>query len=297
MLSRCMARTISIIGAGRVGCTLGKRLRELGWRIGAVTTRSNATSRRAVRSIGGGSARAGVTCDSLATDVVLLATPDDALAAVARALARVGGKECRGKIVLHTSGALDRGVLSPLARLGAFTGSLHPMQTFSGRVLPKLAGVTFTVEGDPIARRAAQEIARALGGVPVAIDGRDKPAYHATALLVAGSGFALIESAVQMLMRIGFKRRRAMQTLLPLIRQMLDNVERIGPRAAWTGPVARGDYAIIAKHAKALRRYPRELQQSYAALALLAGRVLSKHPAAAIKSLKRSLRNSRGGTS
>jgi predicted short-subunit dehydrogenase-like oxidoreductase (DUF2520 family) len=169
------------------------------------------------------------------------------------------------------------------------------MQTFTGRSLPKLAGVTFAVEGDLVARRAARGIARALGGVPVAIDGRNKPEYHATALLVAGSGFALIESAVQMLRRIGFKRRRAMQTLLPLIRQMLDNVERIGPRAAWTGPVARGDYAIIAKHASALRRYPRELRQSYAALALLAGRVLSNHPDVAIKSLKRALRNPRGG--
>jgi predicted short-subunit dehydrogenase-like oxidoreductase (DUF2520 family) len=290
-------RTISIIGAGRVGCTLGKRLRELGWRIVAVTTRSKATSLRAARTIGGGSAHAKITPDLFAADIVLLATPDDAMADVAQELAKVGGKACRGEIILHTSGALDRSVLAPLARLGAHTGSLHPMQTFSGRRLPKLAGVTFAVEGDPVARRTAQGIARALGGVPVAIDGRDKPEYHATALLVAGSGFALIESAVQMLMRIGFKRRRAMQTLLPLIRQMLDNVERIGPRAAWTGPVARGDYAIVAKHAKALRRYPRELQQSYAALALLAGRVLSKHPAAAIKSLKRSLKNSRGGAS
>jgi predicted short-subunit dehydrogenase-like oxidoreductase (DUF2520 family) len=290
-----MARTISIIGAGRVGCTLGKRLRKLGWRVGAVATRSMATSRRAVRSIGGGSAQAGITRDVLAARVILLATPDEALAGVARELAKAGGAGCRGKIFLHTSGTLDRSVLAPLARLGASTGSLHPMQTFTGRSLPKLAGVTFAVEGDLVARRAARGIARALGGVPVAIDGRNKPEYHATALLVAGSGFALIESAVQMLRRIGFKRRRAMQTLLPLIRQMLDNVERIGPRAAWTGPVARGDYAIIAKHASALRRYPRELRQSYAALALLAGRVLSNHPDVAIKSLKRALRNPRGG--
>lgn len=278
-----------------MGCTLGKRLRKLGWHVGAVTTRSMATSRRAVRSIGGGSAQAGITRDVLAARVILLATPDEALAGVARELAKAGGKGCRGKIFLHTSGTLDRSVLAPLARLGASTGSLHPMQTFTGRSLPKLAGVTFAVEGDLVARRMARGIARALGGVPVAIDGRSKPEYHATALLVAGSGFALIESAVQMLGRIGFKRRRAMQTLLPLIRQMLDNVERIGPRAAWTGPVARGDYAIIAKHASALRRYPRELRQSYAALALLAGRVLSNHPDVAIKSLKHALRNPRGG--
>ncbi len=290
MLARCMARTISIVGAGRVGRTLGKRLRQLGWRIGVVVTRSAASSRAAVRAIGGGLARSGVAIDAVAADVVLLTTPDDALAGVAIALAEIGGKDWRGKIVLHTSGTLDRSVLVPLARLGAATGSLHPMQTFSGRGVPNLAGVIFAVEGDPKARSAAQGIARALGGVPVVIDSRDKPVYHAAAVLAAGSGFSLIESGVQMLMRIGFTRRRAFQTLLPLTRQMLDNVERIGPRAAWTGPLSRGDFAIVRKHAKALKDYPREVRQAYAALAHLAARVLSKEPASAAKRLKRALK-------
>ncbi|MGA3293673.1 MAG: Rossmann-like and DUF2520 domain-containing protein [Candidatus Acidiferrales bacterium] len=288
-----MARTVSIIGAGRVGKTLGKRLRGLGWRIGAVVTRSKATSRAAVRAIGAGTPASRLTGDVLAAEVILLATPDDALAGVAQALARTvrktAGNAWRGKVVLHASGALDRTVLAPLARLGASTGSLHPMQTFSGVVMPRLNGITFAIEGDPKARRAARSIAKSLGGVPVIIAGRDKPAYHATAVLVAGSGFPLIESGVRILERIGFTRRRALETLLPLTRQMLDNIERIGPRAAWTGPIARGDYAVVAKHVRALRRYPREFRQSYAALALLAGRVLSKNPAVALGRLKRAL--------
>jgi predicted short-subunit dehydrogenase-like oxidoreductase (DUF2520 family) len=198
---------------------------------------------------------------------------------------------------LHTSGALDRGVLAPLARRGAATGSLHPMQTFSGRAAPHLRGVIFAVEGDRKARRAAQAIARALGGVPVPIAGPSKPAYHAAGVLVAGHALALVEAAVQTLLRIGFSRRRALQTLLPLIRQMLDNFERIGPRASWTGPVARGDLSTVARHVRAMRRYPREFQRAYAALALLGGRVLSKTPAATIARLERALKNSRGGFS
>jgi predicted short-subunit dehydrogenase-like oxidoreductase (DUF2520 family) len=290
-----MARTVSIVGAGRVGATLGKRLRQLGWRVGAVVTRSERTSRAAVRAIGGGKARSVLSADVLDADVNLLTTPDDALAEVSRALAKIGGSACRGKVILHTSGALDRSVLDPLARLGASTGSLHPMQTFSGRNVPKLEGVTFAVEGDAKALRVAKQMARSLGGVPVAIASADKPVYHATAVLAAGSGFALIEAAVQMLVEIGFTRQRAFETLLPLTRQMLDNVERLGPRAAWTGPLSRGDYAVIAKHVRALRRYPREIQQSYAALALLAGRVLAKNPDAMLRNLRRVLEKSKGG--
>ena len=256
MLARCMARTISIVGAGRVGRALGKRLRERGWRIGAVVTRSKSTSRAAVRAIGGGTPRSRLTVDVLAADVILLATPDHALASVARALADIGGAECRGKIVLHTSATLDRSVLAPLARRGAATGSLHPMQAFGGRVVPKLSGVIFAVEGDPKARRMARSIGRSLGGITVAISTRDKPVYHAAAVLAAGSAYPLMETGVQMLMRIGFTRARAMQTLLPLIRQIFHNIERIGPRAAWTGPLSRGDYAIVARHARALASVP-----------------------------------------
>jgi predicted short-subunit dehydrogenase-like oxidoreductase (DUF2520 family) len=282
-----MKRTISIVGAGRVGRTLAKRLRELGWRIGAVITRSRTSSRAAVRAIGGGVPHARLVREILATDVILFATPDEALAKAATELASAAGNECRGKVVLHTSGALDRSVLAPLARCGAATGSLHPLQTFTGRALPNLHGVVFAVEGDSRARRTAQQIARQLGGVPVTIKGTSKPAYHAAGALVAGHALGLVEAATQVLVGIGFTRRTAAAALLPLMRQMLDNFERLGPRAAWTGPIARGDYATVAKHAKALRRYPREFRESYAALSLLSARVLSKAPAATRRNLIR----------
>jgi predicted short-subunit dehydrogenase-like oxidoreductase (DUF2520 family) len=290
MLSRCMARTISIVGAGRVGRTLGNRLRELGWRIGAVVTRSRASSRAAVRAIGAGAPHARLTRAVFDADIILVATPDGAIARVASELARIGGSESRGKVVLHVSGGLDSSALAPLARRGAAVGSLHPMQTFTGLASPKLDGVIFAVEGDPRARRAAQQIARYLGGVPVTIKGACKPAYHAAAALVAGHALGLLEAATQILVRAGFTRRRATAALLPLTRQMLDNFERLGPRAAWTGPIARGDFAVVAKHAKALEQFPREFRRAYVALSLLAGRALSSTPAATIQHLKHKLK-------
>ena len=285
-----MPPTISITGAGRVGQAFAKRLRKLGWRIGAVVTRFRASARAAVRAIGAGTPHAALTPEVLDADVILLSVPDDVLENVAQKLARIGGEKLHGKIVLHTSGALDHRVLAPLARRGAFTGSMHPMQTFSGRSAPRLDGVIFSIEGAPAARRAAQKIARALGGTPVIIHAEDKPAYHASGTSVAGHALALVESAIQTLMKIGFTRRRANQALLPLIRQMLDNYQLLGPRAAWTGPLSRGDYATISKHVKALRRFPREFQDAYAALALLSARVLSKKPAATSKKLTRTLK-------
>jgi predicted short-subunit dehydrogenase-like oxidoreductase (DUF2520 family) len=290
-----MKHTVSIVGAGRLGRTLGWYLRGAGWQISAVVTQSKSTSRAAVRAIGAGTAYSGLTRRALDADIVLLTTPDDVLASAAGKLARFGREACRDRIVLHTSGALDCRVLAPLARLGTATGSLHPMQTFSGRAFPNLKGIMVAVEGNSRARRAAQVIARSFGGIPIVIDSKSKPAYHAAGALVAGHALALVACATQILMQIGFPRRRAMQTLLPLMKQMLDNFERLGPHAAWTGPVARGDYAVAAKHMKELRRYPPEFQHAYAALARLGARVLSKNPGAKVRQLNRAFKNPRGG--
>jgi predicted short-subunit dehydrogenase-like oxidoreductase (DUF2520 family) len=288
-----MSRSVSIVGAGRLGRALGRSLRRLGWRIAAVVTRSAAHSRAAVHAIGAGQPFATLTSAVMDADVILLAAPDDALAEVARRLAKVAGNKSRGKVVLHASGALDNSVLRALARRGAATGSIHPMQTFTNNSRPNLRGVIFAIEGDARARRAAGAIARSLGGVPVPVASSSKPAYHAAGTLVAGHALALTEAAAQMLIELGFTRPHAVQTLLPLMRQMLDNFEKHGPHAAWTGPASRGDYATVKKHQRALRRHPREFGDSYAALVRLSARVLAKNPNATLKQLDRALKNSR----
>ena len=277
--------TIAIVGAGRVGRALARSLRARGWNIGAVVTRSAATARSAVRTIGGGHPHEGLTRRVLDAGVVLIATPDDAIRDVAVRLARAGGEEWRGKVVLHTSGALDEGVLAPLARLGAATGAMHPLQTFSGRGVPLLEGVAFVIQGHERARQEARRIARALGGAPVALRREAKPAYHVAGTFAAPYLLTLVETATRILMRIGFPRRRARAALLPLIRQTLANYECLGARKAWTGPVARGDFSTVARHRAALAEWPEEFSQSYAALARLSARVLDAHPERKLKQL------------
>lgn len=277
-----------------MGRGLAHRLHRLGWRIGAVVTRSTATARRAVRKIGAGTAFGAPTRQLLAADVVLISTPDDAIARVAAELADLGREEWRRKIILHTSGALDRSALEPLERAGASTGSIHPMQTFSGRAAPELEGVVFAIDGDRRALRIARSIARSLGGIPVDVDGRNKPAYHAAGALVAGHALALVEAATFILMNIGFTRREAVRSLLPLMRQMLANYERLGPRLAWTGPLSRGDYETISRHHEALANLPGEFSDSYLVLSLLAARVLAPDPAETHAKILRAWKQSGG---
>jgi predicted short-subunit dehydrogenase-like oxidoreductase (DUF2520 family) len=258
----------------------------------------------------------------LAADLIVIATPDRAIAETAEALARIGpglrsqarrndkgkrsgGRQAlqskkrtgsntwRGKIVLHTSGALGSDILRPLALRGAAIGSLHPLQTFSGRTPPSLAGLTCAIEGSAAALRMAHRICRELDGIPVALSPRQKAAYHAAAALSAGHILAVTEAAVRILMSAGFPRTRASRALLSLTRQTLANYERVGPRAAWTGPLSRGDFGVIERHLEALRRFPREYREAYDALSRLGVTVLANRRASKRRQLEQTLARTR----
>lgn len=282
-----MQRSLAIIGAGRVGRALGRRLREEGWRIGAVVARSEASARRAVRFIGAGQAHAAAVRSILASQVVLIAVPDDEIASVAAELSRIGGEELQGRVVLHTSGALDSRVLDPVRECGANVGSMHPLQTFTGKNVPSLEGRVFAVEGDTRAMRVAQQIARSLGASPARIEGEKKVLYHAAAAIAAGHVLAVEEAATQLLISLGMVRREAVRALLPLTRQVLENFERLGPRAAWTGPLSRGDYKTVAAHLYALRDSPEEIAAAYEVLNRLAARVLAQDAAKMLDELEK----------
>jgi predicted short-subunit dehydrogenase-like oxidoreductase (DUF2520 family) len=290
-----MHESVAIIGAGRVGRALGRRLRELGWKIGPVATRSEPSARSAVRYIGGGTPQAGLSRRVLGSSLILIATPDTEIARVAAELTRIGAEELRGRVVLHTSGALDASVLQSLREFGASVGSLHPLQTFSGVAVPPLEGKLFAIEGDAMAVRTARKIARDLGAAPTPIEPAKKPLYHAAGALAAGHALVVVESAVQLLMSIGIKRTEAMRALLSMTKQMLQNYERLGPRAAWTGPLARGDYEVVAKHLNVLHDYSPEYKEAYEALNHLAERVFERDSAGNAKQSGKSNAQATGG--
>jgi len=347
---------VAIVGAGRVGRALGRRLHQRGWPIGAVVTRSLRTARAAVRAIGAGNPSDRLDASVLDADLILIATPDVAIPSVARQLAAFSGappfvskgggfdlssrgkivlhtrgalnravlrlnhrgtatksnsdraavtrkdaslskrggfdlaQPWRGKIVLHTCGALDRAVLRPMERRGAATGALHPLQTFSGQHLPNLDGCACAIDGNPAAMACARRICRELGCIPIRVPRNSRAAYHAAAVLAAGHVLAAVEAAARILMALGFSRRKAIKTLLPLTRQTLSNFERSGGPRSWTGPASRGDLQTIRKHLSALRRFPREYREAYAALTRLGVLLLARQPRAARKRLQTALR-------
>jgi predicted short-subunit dehydrogenase-like oxidoreductase (DUF2520 family) len=287
-----MPKTLAILGAGRVGRALGRLLHERGWRVLVVAARSDATARKAAKFIRAGRPFSGITHHSLAAKTILISVPDDAIREIAAELARVGGQQLRGKIVLHTSGACDAGVLQAVREFGAAAASMHPMQTFNGVSVPPLEGKIFAIEGDASAVRVARFIARSLGGVPVNITAEKKPLYHAAGAFAAGLVLALEEAGVRMLRTSGLSQREALHALLSLSRQVLEHYEKLGAHKAWTGPLSRGDYGVVAANEEAIAQYHPEFLEAYAAVSRLSGHVLATDPAALLGQLEKLPRHS-----
>jgi predicted short-subunit dehydrogenase-like oxidoreductase (DUF2520 family) len=254
---------MSIVGAGHVGHTLAWALRRR-YQIGAVVTTSLRRARRAVRFIGAGRPQAGLDLRVAAADMVLIATPDRVVADAARALARLR-RNWRGKVVLHTSGALSSHELGPLRRAGAAVGSCHPMYPFPRPLRTFPRRVVFDIEGSRRAMKEATALVGALGGIPIRLRPQDKALCHAAGSLVAGHLMTLLDMGSRGVIRAGLPRQLAWKALEPLVRETLGGYRRWGA-AAWTGPLQRGDAGTVRRHLAALGALPQPYREVYLAL-------------------------------
>jgi predicted short-subunit dehydrogenase-like oxidoreductase (DUF2520 family) len=196
-------------------------------------------------------------------ELILIATPDDAIEQVAADLAARGGIT-HDQVILHLSGLLDRRALLPLEASGAACGSFHPVQTVAepGTAAERLKGAYVGIEGDERALVAAERLANTLRMVPVRIPAEAKPAYHAGASFVANYTIALVGVAERLARSAGVPDEVAAKLYLPLLGGAVANLTALGPAASLTGAVRRGDLQTIRAHLQALGPEDRELYRA-----------------------------------
>jgi predicted short-subunit dehydrogenase-like oxidoreductase (DUF2520 family) len=192
------------------------------------------------------------TAAAAGVDVLVIATPDDAVAEVAAAV-----RPDPRAAVVHLSGSLGLDALSPHPRRGALH-PLVPLPNHRDGARRLLGGVTFAVAGDPVVRAMAES----LGGRAVVVADGDRAAYHAAACIAANHVVALLGQVERVAAGAGLP----LDAFLGLTRAAVDDVARLGPAAALTGPAARGDWATLARHSEALA--PEERPGYHAGVAL-----------------------------
>ncbi|HVD32125.1 MAG TPA: Rossmann-like and DUF2520 domain-containing protein [Gemmatimonadales bacterium] len=258
---------VTIIGAGRMGQGLGLALKRRGYKITLVARSSRDVIPPLVLHAG---SRAEATAGS---ELVLIATPDDAIGAVAAQLAAEGAI-VRDQVVLHLSGLLDRTALLPLEETGAGLGSFHPLQSVAepGTAAERLKGAYVGIEGDDRALTTAERLANTLRMIPVRIPASAKPAYHAGAAFVANYTVALVGVAERLARGAGVPADIAARIYLPLLGGAVANLNSFGPAASLTGAVRRGDETTVRAHLSALGPEEQNLYRTVGKAAVMLAR-------------------------
>jgi len=246
-------RSVSIIGAGRLGASLGHALVRSGYGLRALSCRSLRSARESARIAGAGRALTNIVKAAGDSGIVFLCVSDGALPEVAAALA-ASPLDWKRRTVFHTSGLVPARVLEPLARAGAHTASFHPVQTFARKEADAslFRGIFYGLEGDPAAVKTALGIVGRLGGAALLLNESNKALYHAACVVCSAGGTALFDAASRLLAGTGLDARDAAQVLMPLAERTLRNVKELGATAALTGPVSRGDARAVQTHLGAL---------------------------------------------
>lgn len=240
--------SLSIIGAGRLGRTLGRLTHGAGYTVVDVLCRDQAHAQQAVAFIGGG--RAVTDLAQLApAECYLLAVPDAAIADTASQLAAAGIVPA-GALVFHASGAGETSLLAPLLEKGVRIGSLHPAFSFAepARAVTNFGGTLCALEGEEGVCAELESLVVALGGQPFRLAPGGKAAYHAALSMASNYLVTLNALALQVAAGAGIDAAVASQLVGGLMRQTLDNVLALGPAAALTGPIVRGDAGTVARH-------------------------------------------------
>ncbi|MBK9090554.1 MAG: DUF2520 domain-containing protein [Holophagales bacterium] len=234
-----------VVGKGRLGRALASALGLTGPPPAVVAGRDGAARVEAILR---------ATLQAGPEAVLLLAVRDDALEGLVADLSDAFQGFPRGTVVLHHSGSHGAEVLAPLEAKGLSTGSCHPLQTFTGSSADagRFQGITFAIDGSGAGRTAAENLALALGGRPVAIEARNRALYHLAASLGANGLTGLVAASRDALTGAGLPPGEALEALAPLLRTALEEALRRGPEAALTGPVARGDETTLELHRRAL---------------------------------------------
>lgn len=177
-----------------------------------------------------------------ASDLVVVAVRDDAIAAVAGEIAPGAGAV---RIAVHLSGLRPVADLEPLAAAGCAVGSFHPLQTLptpeagAARLEGAWIGVT---AADPGIAGVLGTLAASIGAQPFPLADDVKPTYHAAAAAAANYPLACWVMAADLFAAAGVPFAAAR----PLVDAVVANAFDLGPAAALTGPVARGDVGTVA---------------------------------------------------
>ncbi len=256
---------IGFIGAGKVGCTLGKYFKQdPETTIAGYYSRSSNSAIDAARFT---DSKSYLDMKELidACDTIFLTVPDGSIRDTWN---EIKGYDIREKMICHCSGSMScDDAFTGIEETGAFGYSAHPLFAVSDKydAYRELTGVFFTLEeaSDNASRSSAgakctvapspglaalQVLFARLGNPTGIIEGKDKTTYHCAAAMASNLVCGLIDQSIELMKRCGFTEETAVQALAPILTGNMEHIAQNGPTASLTGPIERNDIETVHKH-------------------------------------------------
>lgn len=245
---------IGIIGAGKVGVSMGKFFVEGGLCVSGFYSRTKASALEAANFTNTNfyEELSQIVKES---DILFLTVPDGQIKTVYE---QIGAFELYGKQICHCSGAMSaQEAFVDIDKKGAYGFSIHPLFPVSSKyeTYKELSKAFFCIEGNTtpskmqtVYKKEWEERLKGLGASVRSIEPEKKIKYHAACAISSNLVCALIQESLDLLMDCGFDEKEAILALAPLIRSNIEHVIEVGPLKALTGPMERGDKATVLKH-------------------------------------------------
>lgn len=248
---------IGFIGAGKVGCSMGRYMKEQGLPVAGYFSRQIESSKFAGTFTG---TEAFETIKEMTEkcDILCITTTDGE---IENAWNELQKQELEGKIICHFSGSYSSAVFKGIEEKKAMGCSIHPMCAFSDKSTSyrQLNQVLFTMEGEDKALATMRPLFEQMGNRVLRIASDKKVLYHCSASLVSNFMIGLYQMGLDCMEECGLTREEAELLFRPLICGNIAKMLDKGPEKALSGPIERNDTQTIDKHLQVLEDKDREL--------------------------------------
>ncbi|MHB8260066.1 MAG: Rossmann-like and DUF2520 domain-containing protein [Bacteroidia bacterium] len=235
-----------IIGAGNVATHLAKRLKKKGCEIMQIVSRStkNAQALSLQLSV---PFVTDIKKINKQADIYILCTSDDEIEKISKIL------KLPGKLVLHTSGSVDRNILK---NISSNVGVLYPLQSFSKEVKTSFTSVPLLIEASNKQSLQKLKIVATLISKQVReVNSVNRLKLHVAATMINNFTNHIYTLSHEFLIK---EKNDLFHLLMPMMKESFNKLKKQRPIALQTGPAKRGDEKTIKKHLQMLEKYPEQ---------------------------------------
>ena len=244
-------QTFILVGAGRAGTLISKALIKSAWTCIGLIEKDEKAAQIFLKE--------NINCelfqvnDNLpVNDLILFALSDDIAETL---IGHLNPKVLNTSHLMHLSGfkssKIFRNNIKELPQ-SIMCHSFHPLFSIPDKNIdPKrLKECYFGIEGDD--QQWMEQLAGKLGKGSFLLDAENKKYYHTAAVMAANLPIGLFAAASKCASIAGFDEKNFIEKFIPLIRSVLDNMEKHGIEEALSGPIQRGDEKLLQKQEKLL---------------------------------------------